>query len=470
MTSPEDLEEGTRSRVRRGQAQGRLREACQRLLGGVTLDDLTAFVTVARLTEESGVSSGAIYSAVDGGGGRSAPQELFRDVFLDVSLADDQMVLDILDIIHASIDDGADRSATFIETIAALATDPVVTSATSPDRVDYTHFFLSAAVALNDPEVRESMGGYLRDTVERYQPLMGRVLELSGRTVVAGADLLMLSQMLTAAGDGAAVMLRLDPTVGPDIVRRMFLAVFTAMTRGADDIDDLFTTRLAGDREPATADQVASIRQGVIRLAEREGWAAVTLARVGSLTGVPESAVVSVFPTRHHLAPIVWDEVVAVVERRDRSRVGLDPVVRLRELVADLTEAACTRRSLVSSLLAARLHDATRTDVDRAEPVSVRCVELLSAILGTEDEDLLVASRMAVDALLMGAAVSESAPDRIAAVMIGGLDPVVRRSAGTAGARSASPGPATAGPAGPATAVGSQAGVPADRAGAEEEP
>jgi len=49
-----------------------MREACDRLLGAVTLDDLTAFITVARLTEESGVSSGAIYSAVDGGGDRSA--------------------------------------------------------------------------------------------------------------------------------------------------------------------------------------------------------------------------------------------------------------------------------------------------------------------------------------------------------------------------------------------------------------
>ena len=74
VPSSEELEEGTRSRVPRGQAQERLHDACARLLAGVTLDDLTAFVTVARLTQESGVSSGAIYSAVDGGVGRSAPQ------------------------------------------------------------------------------------------------------------------------------------------------------------------------------------------------------------------------------------------------------------------------------------------------------------------------------------------------------------------------------------------------------------
>ena len=85
VPSSEELEEGTRSRVPRGQAQERLHDACARLLAGVTLDDLTAFVTVARLTQESGVSSGAIYSAVDGGVGSALLLSLVDPKLLPVT-------------------------------------------------------------------------------------------------------------------------------------------------------------------------------------------------------------------------------------------------------------------------------------------------------------------------------------------------------------------------------------------------
>ncbi len=433
VPSSEELEEGTRSRVRRGQAQDHMREACDRLLGAVTLDDLTAFITVARLTEESGVSSGAIYSAVDGGGDRSAPQQFARDAFLSVSHEDDVMVLGVLDAIHESIEAGADRAATFIETIAALATDPVVTSARSPERVDYTHFWIAAAVALNDPEVRDRMGAFLLETVKQYEPLLGRVLQLSGRAVVDGADLRMLARMLTAAGDGAALMLRLDPTATPDLVRMMFLAVFTAMTRSIDEADDLFTRRLSGGRDPASAEQIDAIREAVRRLVDREGWAAVTLARVGELAGVPESAVVSVFPTRHHFASIVWDDVIAVVARRDAGRPGRAAADRLCDLVADLAESACSRRALVASLLAARLHDSTRSDASDHRPIDDPAVDLLVGMIGDDGGLRRVAGRIAVDALLMGAAVSESAPEEIAAVMTTGLGALADGPAETSG-------------------------------------
>jgi len=432
VPSSEELEEGTRSRVPRGQAQERLHDACARLLAGVTLDDLTAFVTVARLTQESGVSSGAIYSAVDGGVGRSAPQQLARDAFLSVSHEDDEMVLDILEIIHSSIETGADRTATFIETIAALATDPVVESARSPERGDYTHFWLAAAVALNDPEVADRVGALLRGTVSSYERVIGRVLELSGRVLVDGIDLSTLAQMLTAAGDGAAIVLRLDPMAEPDLVRRMFLAVFIAVTRSVDDSDDLFATRLVGGRNPLSLSlsQLEVVRDTVLAIFEREGWAAVTLARVGGLAGLSESDLVSVYPTRHHLAAIAWDEVMAAIGRRSAGRSGRAAVDVLGDLVADLAEAACSRRSLVASLLAARLHDSTRADLSDPEPVDDPAVDLLASVIGDDGGLRRVAARIAVDALLMGAAVSESTPEEITAVMTTGLGALVDSPAG----------------------------------------
>lgn len=67
------------SHTRRATTEERLVEAARSLLAASTLDDLTSFVTVKRLTDDSGLSSGAVYSAFtpDAGVGarsRSAPR------------------------------------------------------------------------------------------------------------------------------------------------------------------------------------------------------------------------------------------------------------------------------------------------------------------------------------------------------------------------------------------------------------
>ena len=74
------------SHTRRATTEERLVEAARSLLAASTLDDLTSFVTVKRLTDDSGLSSGAVYSAFtpDAGVGarsRSAPQVAARRSF-----------------------------------------------------------------------------------------------------------------------------------------------------------------------------------------------------------------------------------------------------------------------------------------------------------------------------------------------------------------------------------------------------
>ncbi len=415
-----------RARARRGSARDRLREATARLLATATLDDLTTFVTVSRLTAESGLSSGAIYSAYSSDGGRSAPQAAARDVFLSIGPEDDEMVIEILEQLHASMDAAEDQDQRFVETLAQLAADPVIESALSTEPWDYTHVWLAAAVALNDEEVRDLVCRLYTENTRAYERAMARALDLAGRTLVDGIDLHTFASLLVAGADGAALRLRLDPQADPDLVRLSYLSTFASMTRRADESDDLFASRLlAAHRPTPQAVHVDDIRQAVRDVTTREGWAAVTVSRTVAQTGIPEAVFVAMYPTRHHLAVFVWEDVLGTVERRARARRGLGTEAQVVELVTDLAESACARRLLVASLLTARLHAAATSDGGALDPSSERLVALLAELLdGAAEEVRTVAARAAVDALLMGAAASEAEPGELARLLIAGLGPI----------------------------------------------
>jgi hypothetical protein len=404
-----------------------LRQATEALLAGVTLDDLTAFITVNRLRAESGLSSGAIYSAYASDDDRSAPQAAARELFLSIGPEDDAMVIEILELLHATMDGADDPEQRFVEMLADLAAAPVVASARATDPWDYTHLWLAAAVALNDDEVRSSLRHLYQENTRSYERAMARALELVGRKLVDGVDLHTFASMLVAGADGAAVRLRVDDDADPDLVRLMYLSTIASMTRRADEADDLFTSRVIASHRPhPQAVHLDDVRDAVRAVEEREGWAAVTVTRIVTLTGIAEAAFVTMYPTRHHLATFVWDGVLGTVERRARARQSLDAPVQVVELVADLAEAACARRSLVASLLTARLHAAATSEVVVLDPSSERLVALLAALLDGDVGIRTVAARTAVDALLMSAAASDAGADELARVLIAGLASISR--------------------------------------------
>lgn len=411
-----------RSRARRGTAHGRLLDAASTLLARATFDDLTAFVTVGRLTAESGLSNGAVYSAFEAAAGRSAPQQAARSALLSLGPEDDQMVVQILEQVHASLEaeDGSDER--FIEALAELAAGPVVDSARGDALSDYTHVWLAAAVARNDDEVKAAGRRLFDDGTASYERMLARILELSGRTLAEGIDLTTFASVLMAGADGLAVRLRFDDRADGDVVRVAFLSAFASMTRRIDEADDLFAGRVVASGNVRAHDDVrGTVGDAVRSLVDREGWGAVSIRRVIGLTGIAETTVVAAFPTRHHLATLVWTDVLAMVERRARSRRTLPVETQVLELVADLAEAACDRRSLVASALTARLHVAATAGGDDLDPASVRLVDLLSELLDGGDGSSAVAARTAFDALLMGAASSDSPADELARVLVAGL-------------------------------------------------
>jgi hypothetical protein len=420
----------TRRRARRGTAAVRLREATSRLLSGVTLDDVTEFITVSRLTAESGLSGGAVYSAFSSSGERTAAQAIARELVLSVGPEDDPMVIEILEQLHATVDGADDADQQFLEMLADLAAAPVVESARSSLDWDYTQFWLALAVSLNDDEVRESLRTMYVGNTRSYERLLARVLELTGRTTVEGIDLHTLCSLLVTGADGAAIRLRLDPEADESLVRLAFLSTIASLTRRVDEADDLFASRVVtSHRTRAEPIHVDDIRDAVRSVDEREGWSAVSVTRIVDLTGIPESVFVTMYPTRHHLATFVWDDVLATLERRAEARRTLDASVQATELVADLAEAACARRSLVASLLAARLHAAAAADGPVLDPSSERLVARLAGLLEGTEEVRTVAARTAVDALLMAAATSETEADELTGVVVAGLT-AVRASIG----------------------------------------
>ena len=431
----------------RGTARERLRLAARHLLTTATLDDLTSFITVRRLTEDTGLSSGAIYSAFapDSGVGRrtrSAPQAAARAAFWSLQAETDVLVHSVQALFDAAVADGEVEGFEFIEGIADLLTGPVNDSARGTDGEDgwsYTQLFLGAAVSLHDPEVAQFLTASLDDYDGVYMPAVELLLQLSGRELVDGVDLRRFCQMLVVAADGCALRLRVDPDLDPSIIRHMYLAVWIAMTRRTDARDDQLGHRLAiGGQRPLAPEQLDEVRQAVLRVHGRAGWPAVNLAKVAQLSSVPDSRLAGQYPSRHDLSVLVWEDLVTGLDRRDGARSTLVPSVRLGALVEDLCDTACSERALTASLLIAHLHARTNSGAVHEDPGSERVVELLaSAILATAEaagvdlsgpevptaagDDFRVMARATLDLVLLRASTSTMSGEELASMIVDGM-------------------------------------------------
>lgn len=445
----------TRGRAARGTARDRLSAAAERMLAGVSLDDLTAFATVGRLSSEAGLSSGAIYSAHPPapGSDRTAPQSVMRHAFLGLDLTDADVVRGVAEVFNASVASPEDASR-LIESLAELVAVPVVDGVRNPDRSAYTRLWLGVAVARNDPEVAAMLRDYYDGIEEAYGIAIASILDITGRAPIEELDPRGIARLLIAAVDGAALRVRVDPSADATLVASVLLAVFAATTRRVDEEDDLFARRIAvaGDVRLGD-DRLAAVAAAVRRVESAEGWSAVTLPLVAEMSGVAEVSLVAVYPTRHHLGEIVWNDVVDRVGRRAATRSSMAVDVQVVELVADLAEAACSHRLLVSSVLSARLHrTASDSGLSDGRPTD-GAAALLAGVLPVADDVALVAAHTIVDALMMGAAGSDISAEELARLLTVGLASIrTRRSPsdiapnGTASGGTASGGTATARP------------------------
>ncbi len=377
-------------------ARDRLEETARRLLAGATLDDLTAFVTVSRLTEGSGLSSGAVYSTFAPGPGvgnrtRTAPQAAARAAFRSLDPESDEMVEAIHDSLGAALAQGEQEGLEFLLTVAEMLVAPITTSARGlhgDDGWTYTHLFLGAATALNDPEVSEFLSRSYEDYDRVYEPGLEVLLRLSGRVLIDGVDIHQLSQMLISVGDACALRCRVAPSTDPSILTRMYIAIWVAMTRRVDARDDQLGLRLAIlGQNPLGDEESDAVRSAVLRVTSRAGWPAVTLAKVAQLAGIPDARLAGVYPSRHDLSVLVWDDLVAGVQRRDAARQELTPDVRLASLLEDVCDTACSQRALTASLLIARLGATSELETPHEDPGSDLLVELLAAAISAVAAD-----------------------------------------------------------------------------------
>lgn len=391
-----------------------LRQAAEQLWGGITLDDLSAFVTVGRLTQASGLSNGAVYSAHSASDqGRSAPQSAMREAFLRMDPADDELVLGVIEQLHESFD--ATIGPDFLEHVASQLSPLVAHSARSPEMWDYTHFWLGAAVANNDSGVASAVRQNYRSTIASYSRAVERLLGLTGRELIDGIDLVTLVTMMVAGADGIALVLRLDPEADPSLIEHMLLAVFAATTRltgGEDPLTPLViaSTDITEADDAETYDATdAAVRAAVRQITDRTGWHEVDLRKVAELTGLHSAGLAVRYPTVHHLATLLWDDEVDKLRRAARSRESLDHESQVTEFVHDLARMACSRRSLVNSLLIVRLLR-SRTDVGS----SGRPLEDLLAGMLADDPSTATTARSAaygiVHLVLAGAAEDDVGP------------------------------------------------------------
>lgn len=411
-----------RSRAARGSARDRLRVAGAQLFGRATLDDLSAFATVGRLTAESGLSSGAIYSAfpTDPDVARSAPQAAMRDAYLCIDFADDRIVREVMEVFERAVasPEGATR---VLETLTKVIATLVADGVRDPARWEYTHLWLGATAANNDPEVARMLEAYYVGLDDSYELLIEAVLKYTGRVPVSGVRARDIARVLIASVDGAAMRFRIDPDVDVTMLSSTMLGVVASMTRRVDEADDVFARRLtSASDDPLGAADLDAIAAAVRRVEQRAGWQEVDLGRIAALSGVDEVDLVAVYPTRHHLAAIIWSDVLDRLERRTTARTDQDRRSRLAELVMDLAEAACGRRAVIASLLTARLHRSSVVGPD-SDPVNVRAVAMITALLPGGVEITEVAARTALDALLLGAAGSTATADELGTVLVSGL-------------------------------------------------
>lgn len=428
-------------------ARDRLEEAARRLLAGATLDDLSAFVTVNRLTEHSGLSSGAVYSAFSPGPGidsrtRTAPQEVARAAFRSLDPQSDEMVEAVHDSLGAAIAQGESEGLEFLLTVAEMLVAPITAAArglNGDDGWSYTHLFLGAATALNDPEVAEFLSRAYEEYDRVYEPGLEVLLRLSGRVLIDGVDIHQLSQMLISVGDACALRSRVAPNTDPSIMTRMYVAIWVAMTRRVDARDDQLGHRLAIlGQDPLGDEESEAVRAAVLRVTSRAGWPAVTLAKVAQLAGISDTRLVGVYPSRHDLSVIVWADLIAGVRRRDAARSEMPSDVRLATLLEDICDTACSQRALTASLLIAHLSATSDLDTAHQDPGSDLVVELLaaaiSAVAADRDVDLTgpaaptaagdgfrVMARATLDLVLLRASTSRVSGSELTSLIVDGM-------------------------------------------------
>lgn len=437
----------SRRRAARNTAGPLLHEAASRLLSGVTLDDLTAFITVGRLARESGLSNGAIYSAHrpsvgSDGRERSAPQSAAREAFMSVLARPNGLALEVIDLIERFVEAGAsDRD--IVDGLSQVIGDDVEASARGESGWDYTHVWLCAAVSLNDAEVRASVAAAYEDISRLYAELVPVILELTERVTVEGVTVDELARMLIDVGDAAAFHVRIDADAPPGIAARLISSTYFAMTRRRGDHADDTMRQFAGPVTPPGAEQRDRITAAVRRIVEQNGWDAVTLTGVRYAAEVDRSVLLSVAPTRHHLAAVVWADVVDSIERRARRCATLPVEDQVDQLVGDVAGQACHRRSAVASLLQARLYDVSIEVTRSVPPIAVDATDRLAMLLADllaqmrvgegavrAPDGSLLAARTGIDALLLAAATTDHPADRLASVLLAGLAPHERRASG----------------------------------------
>lgn len=426
----------------------RLNRAARDLLIGATLDDLTTFVTVNRLTDGSGLSSGAVYSTFSPVAGvghrtRSAPQVAARDAFWDLGPESDQLVVQLTDLLVELLDEGVNDGMDVLQSVADLLSVPITAAArgSADGGWSCTHLFLGTAVALNDLEVAEFLNGIYEGYERAYQPSLEVLMRLSGRVLVDGVDMRQFTQMLISTADACALRLRIDSRADPSIVGRMFLAVWIAMTRRADARDDQLGPRLAiRGQGPLDEGQAEAVRAAVLRVFNRAGWPAVTLAKVAQLAGIPDGRLAGVYPSRHDLAVIVRDELVAGVLRRDDQRTALAPGARLEALVEDLSDTVTMQRSVAASLLISQLNRVTESGSDTDDEGSLVIIERFAEVIreaaaadGTIDlsgptvppaagDGFRVMARATLELMLLRAAASTMSGRELAALVVDGME------------------------------------------------
>jgi len=435
------------ARTVRGSGGARLQEAARALLTGATLDDLTTFVTVRRLSETSGLSSGAVYAsfgpeAADGSRQRTAPQVVAREAFRSLGVEVDIATLQARAVLVEQLASlGSDDPAQWMRRLAGVLAESVAADARGEvdDGWSYTQEWLGAAVSLNDAEIAAFLRKYLDSFDRAYAAVLADLLAATGRELVDGIDLHEFARMFVVAGDGCALRLRVDPDLDPGIISSIFLSLMDSMTRRVGTRDDLPGHRLTIEgQDPLCEEEQEAVRTAVLRVSSRAGWPAVTLTKVSQLSGIPDGRLAGVHPSRHDLAAIVWDDLVSGIEHRDAARDGLSPAARLSAFVDDACDTVCSQRSLASSMLISRLNATSQAGEPREDPGSSRFVEAFASVIsaavdaeGPERSDgrvpvaagdgFRVMARATLDLILLRASVSTTSGPELTSLVIDGM-------------------------------------------------
>ena len=146
------------------------------------------------------------------------------------------------------------------------------------------------------------------------------------------------------------------------------------------------------------------------------------------------------YPSRHDLAVIVRDELVAGVLRRDDQRTALAPGARLEALVEDLSDTVTMQRSVAASLLISQLNRVTESGSDTDDEGSLVIIERFAEVIreaavadGTIDlgaptvhpaagDGFRVMARATLELMLLRAAASTMPGRELAALVIDGME------------------------------------------------